>query len=88
MAQTGIHYEKWLRGDNSINIQGMITSSWVLPFHCLPSIYKPSYMLIHFVLSKIRPGQASSMKMGDNSIYIQGRIMVLALCPSLIAIYL
>jgi len=24
MAWTGIHYEKWLRGENSLNIQGRI----------------------------------------------------------------
>jgi len=41
MAQTGNNYEKWLRGDNTVNIQGRImvlvhsTSS-----HCHLSIYQ------------------------------------------------
>ena len=34
MARTGNHYEKWLRGDNSINIQGRI----MVLVHC-PSPY-------------------------------------------------
>ena len=36
IAQTGIPYEKWLWGDNSINRQGRIVP-------LLPSIYKPSF---------------------------------------------
>ena len=51
--------------------------------HCHLSINQVS---IPFVLSKISPGQASIMTntklRGDNSISIQGRIMVLGFCPS------
>ena len=74
-----------MSGDNSVNIQGRImicvhsTSS-----HC-PSIYKPSFISIPFLLNKIWLRQASIMKskwlQGDNSINIQGRIMVLGFCP-------
>jgi len=32
MACTGIHYKKWLRGDNSINIQGRIMVHGFCPF--------------------------------------------------------
>ena len=34
---------------------------YVLPFPCLPSIYKPSFISIPFVLSKIWPGHTSIM---------------------------
>ena len=58
----------------------------VLHFHSLPSIYKPSFISIPFVLSMIWPGHTSFMTKtrlrGDNSINIQGRIMVLGFCPS------
>ena len=49
-------------------------------FLSLPSIYKPSFISIPYVLFKIWPGHTSIMKkrlQGDNSINIQGRIMVL-----------
>ena len=55
------------------------------PFISLPSIYKPSFISIPFILHKIWPGQASIMKnkrlRGNNSINIQGRIMVHGFCP-------
>ena len=39
MAWTGIHYEKWLWGDNSLKIQGMIMVLGFCPFpHCHLSI--------------------------------------------------
>jgi len=37
--------------------------SCALPFLKLPSIYKPRFSSIPFVLSKIWPGQATIMKM-------------------------
>jgi len=39
MAWTGKNHEKWLRGDNTVNIQGMIMFTG---FPLLPSIYIPS----------------------------------------------
>jgi len=74
---------KWLWGDNSINIQSR-TMDFV---HCpsLSSIYKPSFISIPYVLSRIWPGQATIMKKwlwGDKSINIQGRIMFIAHCTS------
>jgi len=58
----------WLRGDNYVNIQGRI----MVLVHCLPShslsIYKPSFISIPFVLSKIWPRQASIMKNGYGEI--------------------
>ena len=30
MARSGNNYEKWLRGDNTVNIQGMS----MVPVHC------------------------------------------------------
>ena len=79
--------KKWLRGDNTVNIQGRIM---VLVhsnhFLTLKSIYKPSFILFPFVLSKVWPGQASIMTntklREDNSISIQRRSMVLRFCPS------
>ena len=55
VARTSKHYKtKWLRGDNSV--------SSAVHFLGLPSIYKPSFISIPFVLSKIWAGQASIMK--------------------------
>jgi len=52
-------------------------------------MYVPSLISISFVLSKIWPRQESIMKNkwlivtgGDNTVNIQGRIMVLVHCPS------
>ena len=36
--------QKWLWGDNSINIQGRFVV--LVPFPSLPSIYKPSFISI------------------------------------------
>jgi len=41
---------KWLREDNTVNIQVRIRARHFLS---LASIYKPSFILIPFVLSKI-----------------------------------
>ena len=76
--------KKWLRGNNYVNILGMIMVH--VHFLSLTSFYKPNFISIWFVLSKIRLGQASIMTntklRGDNSINIQNRIMVLGNCPS------
>ena len=78
--------KKWLWGDNSENIQARIIDFCALPFHSLLSIYKPSFISISLVLSKIWPRQESIIKnkwlWGDNSVNIQGRSMVLVHCPS------
>ena len=39
MARTGIHNDKWLRGNNSINIQGRIMVFGHCPSPSLPSIW-------------------------------------------------
>jgi len=63
-----------------------------MPFLSLPSIYKPSFISIPFVLSKIWGGQTSIMKnkrlCGDNSTNMQGMIMVIGFALPLIDIYL
>ena len=51
MARTGNNYEKWLRGDKSINIQGRIMV--LLPFPSLPSIYKPRFIQMPTVVLKV-----------------------------------
>jgi len=77
MAQTGIHYEKnkWLRRDNSVNIQSRI----LVLVHC-PS----SHLSINQVSCQDMAGQATLMKngRGDNTVNIQGRITVLGFCPA------
>ena len=48
-------------------------------------MYLPRFISIPFVLSEVWPRQAFIMKkllQGNNSINIQGRIMVLGDCPS------
>jgi len=99
LGQASIMKNKWLRGDNSVYIQGrlwgdnyvniqdrIIILVRALPFPSLLSICKPSFIKIPRVLSKIWPGQASIMKnkwlRGDNTVNIQGRIMVIMHCPS------
>ena len=88
-GHTFIMKKKWLRRDNTVNKQGMIIFiylSCARHFLSLPSIYKPSFISIPFVLSKICPRQPSimpnTMLRGDNSINIQARIMVLGFCPA------
>ena len=52
----------------------------------LPSIYKPCFMSIPFLLNTIWDGEATTMKTwikGDHSVNIPGRIMVIVHCPSL-----
>ena len=51
MAWTGIHYEKWLWGDNSINIQGRIMVLVHCPFpYCHLSINQFSFKFQTVVL--------------------------------------
>ena len=58
MAWTGIHYEKWLRGDNSINTKGRIMVLVHSPFsHCHLTTNQVS-LKFPFVLSKIWPNQS------------------------------
>ena len=86
IAQTGIHYKtKWKSEDNSVNIKGRIMVFCARHFLSLPSIYIPSFISIPFLLNKIWAGQASTMKTwlcGDNSVNVQGSIMVLVHCIS------
>ena len=66
-------------------IKGQDYGSCVLPFLSLSSIYKPSFISIRFVLFRIWPRKATIMRnwlRRDNSINIQGWIMVLVHCPS------
>jgi len=75
----------WLRGDNSRQYTGWDYGSYTPHFLSLPSIYKPSFISITFLLNKIWAGQATTMKTwlrGDNYVNIQGRIMVLVHCLS------
>jgi len=44
MTQTGNNCENWLRGDNSINMQGRIMVLWFCPSPSLPSIYIPFFL--------------------------------------------
>ena len=65
MAWKDIHY-------NKIIVQGRLLCKYTeyehvscaLPFLSLPSIYKPSFSAIPFVLFKIWPRQATIMKNG------------------------
>jgi len=47
--------KQWLWGDNSVKNRLLDYGSCVLPFLSLPSIYKPSFISIPFVLSKMWP---------------------------------
>jgi len=79
----------WLRGNNSVNIQGRIMV--LVPFLSLLSIYKPSFIPIPFVLSikdMARTGNNYEKWLwGDNSINILGRSMVHGHCPSPYCLY-
>ena len=49
----------------------------------LNAIYKPSFISIPFLLSTIWAGQSTTMKTslsGDNSVQIQGMVMVIVHC--------
>ena len=74
----------WLRGNNSVNIQGRIMA--LVPFLSLLSIYKPSFIPIPFVLSikdMARTGNNYEKWLwGDNSINILCRSMVHGHSPS------
>ena len=79
--QATIMGEKWLRGDNSINIGWIMVHVFWTSSHehlwCTKLNFNP------FILSKIWPGQATNMNKwlrGDNSINIQGTIMILMHC--------
>jgi len=54
MAQTGNHYEKWLWGDNSINIQGRIMVLVHCPFpYCHLSINQFSFKFQQLLSFKV-----------------------------------
>ena len=88
MAQTGIHYEKkiLLRGNNSVNIQSMImvlvhcpspdchVSINQVPFQSLLNFQDMARTHIHYEKNK--------WLRGDNTVNIQGMIMVLVLGTS------
>jgi len=57
--------KKWLRGDNSINIQGRI----VVHGHC-PSIYIPSFIEMPTVVLKLIAGQGTGWADGQSSNYL------------------
>ena len=88
MAQTGIHYEqnKWLRGDNYVNIQCRI----MVLVHCLSPDCHLSINKVPFQSPKYFPRYGpdkhplwkNKWLWGDNTVNIQGRIMVLVHCPS------
>jgi len=65
MAWTGIHYEKWLGGDNSINIQGRVMVIVHCPSpHCHLSIYQVLFKLPLVVL-KLFAGQGTGRMDGQ-----------------------
>ena len=87
--------------DNYVMVIFCLTIVWLLSIHfnryaihgfkyaqhflSLPSIYRPSFISIPFLLNKIWARQATTMKTwlwGDNFVNIQGRSMVLVHCPS------
>ena len=88
LARTSNHYERknWLWGDNSINIQGRIMVLEHCPSsHCHLSINQVSFNPCCTLQDLARTSNHYERKnwlWGDNSINIQGRIMVLAYCPS------
>jgi len=88
MAQTGIHYEinKWLRGNNYVNIQGRIMVLVHCPSpDCHLSINQvPIQSLLYFqdmARTHIHYEQKKWLR-GDNTVNIQGMSMVLMDCPS------
>ena len=77
---------KRLSGDNYVNIQGRIMVLVHCPSsHCHLSINQVSFQSL-LILSNIWPGQALIMEnkrlRGDNSVNIQGRIVVPVYCLS------
>ena len=84
MSRTSNHYEKRLRGDNSVNIQGRI----MVLEHCLSSYLFRNQVSCQSLLYYLRnvsdrhPLWKTKWLRGDNSVNIQGRIMVLVHCPS------
>ena len=57
MTRTAIHYEKWLWGDNSTDIQGRIIVLWLCPSsHCHLS---PSFISMPTVVLKLFAGQGT-----------------------------
>ena len=74
---------KWLRGDNSVNIQGRI----MVRVHCPSSYFHLSINQVSFQSRTLQDMawtgiQYEKWLRGDNSINIQGRIIVLGFCPS------
>ena len=86
MALTGSNYEKiYLRGDNSVNIQGRI----MVLIHCPSSNCHLSINQVSFqsrlYFPRYGPDRQQLWKKKlrvNNSVNIQGRIMVLIHCPS------
>ena len=75
---------KWLSGDNSVNTQGRI----MVLVHC-PSSYchlsvnqVPLHLFYTFQDTALTGNNYEKWLWGDNSINIQGRIMVHGYCPS------
>ena len=69
MARTGIHYEKWFRGDNSINMQdrNMVLGFCPSP-HCHLSIYqvlfKCQQQFLSYSPDKVPDGQTDGQSGG------------------------
>ena len=63
MARTCIHYEKWLRLDKSINIQGRIMVLGFVPFPVLPHLsinqvsFKSQQQFYSYLPDKVPDGQ-------------------------------
>jgi len=82
--QTNNHYEKWLWGDNSINIQDMImVLGHCYSPHCHISINQVSFdpFCTFQDIAMQTNNHYEKWLWGDNSINIQGRIMLLGFCP-------
>jgi len=73
-----------LRGDNSINIKGRIMVIVHCPStHCHLSISQVSFQSLCTFQDMARTGNNYGKWLrGDNTVNIQGRIMVLVFCPS------
>ena len=70
--------------DEIISLQGYNCGSCALPFLSLPPYLETKFHFNRFLLSKIWPRTGNTYEKllwGDNSIHIQGMIMVLVHCP-------
>ena len=81
-----VYYKKYkVKGKLLCKYTGKDYGSCALPFYSLPSIYKPSFILIPLVPSKDMARTGNNYEKwlrGDNTVNIQGKIMVLGFCPS------